>query len=902
MRNKLFHVIFVVILLSVFVGFLTACDGLIIDDVIDDILNETELEVALIDDFFDSITESNNYELTVEVDNEILYVYKVDSNKIYFTADTQNPEYYEIDIDNEIMYTYTQSDAVWAKDDGEPWLGEYEFLEACNEFFVAEHYEFSLEDHAFKLKEDDIEDFEDMDIVSMQLTIDGNDCEFTGEMVDCEEEVPFSIKFENVGSTVVQLPEISGYLVNYNYGEDSCNEVIVESDDYVEEVPTPTKSGYIFEGWYADTDYEEEFDFTAKPNGNVTLYAKWTPVTDQSPAPFPKVVDAIIDGTEGLLADLSEIDSEAYFATTLYIDATVGTLRESYDIEIKGNFSETLADNQGYIKVIDTVRQKTVLIIYVDEYSTVYVGEAFTNPSLNWFKLSQAESLGFVSDYFSMLPQLVHDFVTDSNLTDLQSDEDVSTIMAMVKVLGPTLFNYSYPVDFNYDAGQTDGDYNLDFKVEQMLTLLQNPSIASLMSEIDLEIVNTLNMVFPAIFGIAFVENYGSLMVVQVGVIPDISFDYRIEDGTLDKLGISYQRDADPEIEGDLPIDFKIGLKNIQISDSVTTSDLKPVEMPVLSSIDNGVTKLTFTIGIENKEGFEDIKIEFYELPDFTLGYGENGFVIENSRIKAYGVVTIDGVSEEISVMYDDALGVLVFDLAGLYELLDMDAPASGTLYYLQDFYLLDWLSSQISEMSEMPEDELPQDAQISDVILGLIVLAEMCLDGAYEQVSEQEVMIDILAVIQNLFMMDLYPQEYLPFSLEPFANALDMTVEELEEILVYSLGIEPGNQTVTEYFIENGLYLLLRGYFAASCNEDGAGISMTLLAGDDSIITLGCQVTMITQTEALAIIEQLDISDVDYETYGNDVSVSDNYDFLMEELMAMLINYMFLGNEQLVM
>lgn len=42
--------------------------------------------------------------------------------------------------------------------------------------------------------------------------------------------------------------------------------------NYVE----PTKSGYIFSGWYTDTKFENAFDSLAKITDNLTLYAKWT--------------------------------------------------------------------------------------------------------------------------------------------------------------------------------------------------------------------------------------------------------------------------------------------------------------------------------------------------------------------------------------------------------------------------------------------------------------------------------------------------------------------------------------------------------------------------------------------------------------------------------------------------
>lgn len=43
------------------------------------------------------------------------------------------------------------------------------------------------------------------------------------------------------------------------------------------QVETPTREGYVFDGWYTDADCTQRFAFTAFPTQNITLYAGWTP-------------------------------------------------------------------------------------------------------------------------------------------------------------------------------------------------------------------------------------------------------------------------------------------------------------------------------------------------------------------------------------------------------------------------------------------------------------------------------------------------------------------------------------------------------------------------------------------------------------------------------------------------
>ena len=73
----------------------------------------------------------------------------------------------------------------------------------------------------------------------------------------------------------------------------------------------PTKSGYIFAGWYLDASYVELFEGGISINGNLTLYAKW------------KIPEAV-EGTQAIFKDFSEISAVEYSAkvanTTTFID------------------------------------------------------------------------------------------------------------------------------------------------------------------------------------------------------------------------------------------------------------------------------------------------------------------------------------------------------------------------------------------------------------------------------------------------------------------------------------------------------------------------------------------------------------------------------------------------------
>ena len=50
------------------------------------------------------------------------------------------------------------------------------------------------------------------------------------------------------------------------------------SGDTITKIKDPIKKGYILDGWYADSEYESEFDFSKPIYENGECYAKWTPI------------------------------------------------------------------------------------------------------------------------------------------------------------------------------------------------------------------------------------------------------------------------------------------------------------------------------------------------------------------------------------------------------------------------------------------------------------------------------------------------------------------------------------------------------------------------------------------------------------------------------------------------
>ncbi|MGL5020860.1 MAG: InlB B-repeat-containing protein, partial [Mycoplasmatales bacterium] len=76
--------------------------------------------------------------------------------------------------------------------------------------------------------------------------------------------------------------------IDYTVSFDSTNGSFVPSmtvgyENFVTEPNEPTRTGYIFAGWYKEATFSTKWNFASDkmPNNNMTLYAKWTPIQYQ---------------------------------------------------------------------------------------------------------------------------------------------------------------------------------------------------------------------------------------------------------------------------------------------------------------------------------------------------------------------------------------------------------------------------------------------------------------------------------------------------------------------------------------------------------------------------------------------------------------------------------------------
>jgi uncharacterized repeat protein (TIGR02543 family) len=191
-------------------------------------------------------------------------------------------------------------------------------------------------------------------------------------------------------------PAPTVYTVTFNADGGTVNPTSKEviSGDAVGTLPTPTKSGNSFAGWYTDKDGERT-DFTAASvvMENITVYAKWT-ATDGNPfkgtwtglAPIPNSND--------------KMSCTAIFNDTTFEISTTSlvTGEVTYTVEIKqkGTYTYTQANLTGTITAVNYFNDdESVTEGWVDggEFFDVYSNGGVLNGTLENGKLNLSEAI-----------------------------------------------------------------------------------------------------------------------------------------------------------------------------------------------------------------------------------------------------------------------------------------------------------------------------------------------------------------------------------------------------------------------------------------------------------------------------------------------------------------------------
>ncbi len=81
----------------------------------------------------------------------------------------------------------------------------------------------------------------------------------------------------------VSAKTASAFVVHFDTdGGSRVENKVVSRGSRLTQPAKPTKEGYVFDGWYPDKEFSQEYDFTRSVGRNFTLYAKWVPVASDT--------------------------------------------------------------------------------------------------------------------------------------------------------------------------------------------------------------------------------------------------------------------------------------------------------------------------------------------------------------------------------------------------------------------------------------------------------------------------------------------------------------------------------------------------------------------------------------------------------------------------------------------
>lgn len=91
------------------------------------------------------------------------------------------------------------------------------------------------------------------------------------------------------GDMILTAECVKVYTVSFDLNAEgmSIDEQVVDENTKLAQPQVPEREGYDFAGWYTDEDCTQAYDFDVPVTGDMTLYAKWTPVVDPDPEPTP---------------------------------------------------------------------------------------------------------------------------------------------------------------------------------------------------------------------------------------------------------------------------------------------------------------------------------------------------------------------------------------------------------------------------------------------------------------------------------------------------------------------------------------------------------------------------------------------------------------------------------------
>lgn len=274
-------------------------------------------------------------------------------------------------------------------------------------------------------------------------------------------------------------------------GGDSIESVVFRKVDEVSALPTPTRSGYTFDGWYMDESLTQAITKVVDKK-NITIYAKWL---KNITVTFHNTSEPVYQTVEGYLTGLPTPEREDYYFVGWYKD---GACTIPLDIE------QTVHDNLTlYAKWIDVSDSK--ILNNIDFFE---------------LRLGKTYKLGL-----SELPtsvQAEYEITFSSNLFDIEEiiQKDgyefkvVGTGIGQVKVehkkSGEIIYDNSFGVDETFIVSEINRSLKEESIIENNERFMMKSELAQLKK---LEVLGTLETSKEELVSLSLLSSLETLII-----------------------------------------------------------------------------------------------------------------------------------------------------------------------------------------------------------------------------------------------------------------------------------------------------------------------------------------------------------------------------------------------------
>lgn len=564
-------------------------------------------------------------------------------------------------------------------------------------------------------------------------------------------------------------------------------------------------------------------------------------------------INKVISGLGSLIQGLDDIEDEMYMDFAFIVEFDQNRLR----IEVKADIdAENPDDNIVALKIHDLNATPSLLlgaylvenVIYIDQGITATPGKS---------KFSNLDALE-LSQNLSKLPGFL-------------AEQDFSGVTEMIDSITSMLDSVGLGLDQLIEENEvlkfeeTDEEYRLIINSEGLgdfiYGLMGPDGILNAIGgggeeeeeEDDAVLDGIISFVLDLLFGVdsideladADTENFPELSIVArrdgKDLVSGFSIDYEgtfDEDRGREEISFGFDAKFDSEVSG------KIAIPND------------------LASYKESAIKVSLSIDLGLKDLF--LKADIFVNPDLSGEITPSAYLVALDK---------DGeVIADLDAFYDGK--VLSFDLAGLYDMLDVDYPEEGTMYFV-DLVFADLFQEADEPENAAEENEEEEESTLPFELGDIVAIAIGKIDVLYEivinTVFNKELNIDaatILNIVNNLFVKvedgkkfdieeDMVP--YLEGVLAEFAS---------DEFLDENPDATDAQKAQSVIFEITGANVSVKQLLTA----DGAGNAKIILGILEDALGLNLQILTGAKNDNMVLDFTLEIDLVELDDYNADM------------------------------